>query len=171
MKKTGSGRKGAIPLLAVALTVFIVDQILKSYIRSAEKGAVLFDSRMLRVLRRENRGMAYGLLSAYPGVVVVLQLLLCAVLIAVIVSHLRQNEVSYHRSIAENTSMALILGGAAGNLTDRLRFGGVTDFLNVPALPFGVFNFADVCICAGCLLLAFVTVIGRHETDGGRGTD
>ena len=48
--------------------------------------------------------------------------------------------------------LALILGGAAGNLIDRMRFGGVIDFLDFRVWP--VFNLADSCITVGALLLA-----------------
>lgn len=47
--------------------------------------------------------------------------------------------------------LALILGGALGNLIDRLRFGFVVDFLDFRIWP--VFNFADVSICVGAGLL------------------
>ncbi len=48
--------------------------------------------------------------------------------------------------------LGLILGGAAGNLVDRLRFGGVVDFLDFRVWP--VFNIADSCITVGAVLLA-----------------
>ncbi len=48
--------------------------------------------------------------------------------------------------------LALILGGALGNLLDRLRFGGVVDFLDFRVWP--VFNLADSCITIGAALLA-----------------
>jgi len=48
--------------------------------------------------------------------------------------------------------LGLILGGAVGNLIDRLRFGGVVDFLDFRVWP--VFNLADSCITVGAALLA-----------------
>ena len=48
--------------------------------------------------------------------------------------------------------LALILGGAIGNLVDRMRFGGVIDFLDFRIWP--VFNLADSCITVGAALLA-----------------
>ena len=48
--------------------------------------------------------------------------------------------------------LGLILGGAVGNLVDRLRFGGVVDFLDFRVWP--VFNLADSCITVGAALLA-----------------
>jgi signal peptidase II len=53
------------------------------------------------------------------------------------------------------TALALPLGGALGNLIDRVRFGLVTDFLDAHAGPheFPVFNVADSCVCIGVGLL------------------
>jgi signal peptidase II len=48
--------------------------------------------------------------------------------------------------------LGLILGGAVGNLMDRLRFGSVVDFLDFRVWP--VFNLADSCITVGAALLA-----------------
>ena len=48
---------------------------------------------------------------------------------------------------------ALLIGGALGNLADRVREGAVTDFIGLPLWP--TFNLADVCIVVGVLLLLF----------------
>ena len=55
-------------------------------------------------------------------------------------------------------SLALILGGAVGNLIDRVRFGEVTDFilLSWRGHDFPVFNIADVCVTSGVILFALV---------------
>jgi signal peptidase II len=55
-------------------------------------------------------------------------------------------------------SLALILGGAIGNLIDRLRFGEVTDFILLAwrGHEFPVFNVADVCVTCGVILFALV---------------
>ncbi len=56
-------------------------------------------------------------------------------------------------------SLALILGGAAGNLIDRMRFGYVIDFLDFRIWP--VFNIADSCITIGVALIAFGIIFKR----------
>jgi signal peptidase II len=57
---------------------------------------------------------------------------------------------------------ALLLGGALGNLADRVRDGAVIDFIDLPLWP--TFNLADVAITAGVLLL----LIDVERSDGGR---
>jgi signal peptidase II len=57
--------------------------------------------------------------------------------------------------------LALVIGGALGNLIDRLRFGHVTDFIQVfywPGQPWPAFNIADSAICVGAVLLAWFSL-------------
>jgi signal peptidase II len=60
----------------------------------------------------------------------------------------------------------LLIGGALGNIVDRLRLGAVTDFIKVPAWP--AFNLADVSITFG--ILALIVALERDQrSDGDRG--
>ena len=65
---------------------------------------------------------------------------------------------------ARRWSLALILGGAVGNLVDRVRFGEVTDFILLAwrGHEFPVFNVADMCVTCGVILFALVWT---HEPD------
>ena len=54
----------------------------------------------------------------------------------------------------------MLLGGALGNVIDRLRDGAVTDFIKLPAWP--AFNVADISITFGVLVLLYVTERPRH---------
>ena len=54
----------------------------------------------------------------------------------------------------ERICLALILGGAIGNLLDRLIYGYVLDMIEVLFVDFAVFNLADSCITVGCILFA-----------------
>ena len=64
----------------------------------------------------------------------------------------------------------LLLGGAAGNLIDRIRLGAVTDFIKFPHWP--AFNVADICVTFGVISLIYV--LEKESNDelpsrGGRG--
>jgi signal peptidase II len=52
-----------------------------------------------------------------------------------------------------NISLAFIIGGAAGNLLDRLRLNFVVDFLDFRMIKFAIFNFADVFVVCGSIIL------------------
>ena len=61
--------------------------------------------------------------------------------------------------------LALVLGGAVGNLIDRLRFGEVIDFLDfsVASYHWPAFNIADSAICLGIALMAFDLLVLDHR--------
>ena len=61
-------------------------------------------------------------------------------------------------------SLGLQLGGAIGNLTDRIRFGQVTDFVKLG--PWPIFNLADACIVVGIIILIALFVLnGKKESE------
>lgn len=63
----------------------------------------------------------------------------------------------YYKDRVAQASLAMILGGAIGNIIDRIRFGSVVDFLDfyVSSYHWPVFNIADSAICVGVAILAF----------------
>jgi len=72
----------------------------------------------------------------------------------------------------ERWALALILGGAVGNLVDRIRFGAVVDFLDfhIGTLHWPAFNVADICICVGVglYILNLLITRGRVSNKGGK---
>lgn len=100
-----------------------------------------------------NRGAAFGLFSGLPDGLRELFLISIAVLVGVIfVNILRRSS-----NLLECLSLGMILGGAVGNLLDRLRFGWVVDFIHLHwhDLSFPVFNIADSAISVGVVFLAW----------------
>jgi signal peptidase II len=103
-----------------------------------------------------NRGVAFGLFSRFGDVFVPVAI----VIMAIIVGYYRTLR---RRRLWLRTALALQIGGALGNLLDRLRYGSVVDFLDVHVEAIGfhwpVFNVADsaivigVGILLGCLAL------------------
>ena len=65
----------------------------------------------------------------------------------------------------ERLPLALIAGGAIGNLIDRIRFGAVVDFLDfhIGALHWPAFNIADICIVVGTGLYLFNLYLARRS--------
>ncbi len=65
-------------------------------------------------------------------------------------------------------SLGLIIGGAAGNVIDRVRFGAVADFFSfhVGSFQWYVFNLADVAIVAGVAGLLFDSLVASHKSAG-----
>lgn len=98
-----------------------------------------------------NRGMSYGLMQSEGAMRWVLAGLMAVIAVGFFVWLIR----------AEGRwlklSLALVVGGALGNLVDRVRFGAVIDFVDVNVLTFGwfpwIFNVADAAITVGAILL------------------
>ncbi|KCZ89414.1 signal peptidase II [Hyphomonas johnsonii] len=95
-----------------------------------------------------NRGMSYGFLQSEGFMRWVLAALMLVIALGFMVWLLRAE------GRLLKLSLALVVGGAFGNLIDRVRFGAVVDFINAGALHFPwVFNVADAAISVGAVLL------------------
>ena len=101
-----------------------------------------------------NTGVAFGLFRGYGFGLTVLTLAFLSVLV---VSSVRRG--TAERPEVTRWSLALIVAGAVGNLIDRVRFGGVVDFLDFRVWP--IFNLADSCITIGAGLMAW-TLLRRR---------
>nr|WP_290705809.1 signal peptidase II [Gordonia sp. UBA5067] len=151
-------------VLGVALTVWVLDVLTKNWAVAALEGRdplyLIGDWARLLVLR--NSGAAFSMATGYTWV---LTLIATGVVIAIIRLSSRL------RSGWWTLGLGLVLGGALGNLTDRvfrspgaLR-GHVVDFIAVGWWP--VFNVADSAVVCGAVLLVVLTVLG-FDYDGGR---
>lgn len=101
-----------------------------------------------------NSGTAFGLLKGQNTLLAVFSALAAAVIVIYAVTH-------KGAGIAITFALGLILGGALGNLFDRVRFGRVIDFLDFHIWP--VFNIADSAITIGAVLLAWNILIPKRR--------
>ena len=93
-----------------------------------------------------NRGAAWGMFSENRWVFLVVS---AAALIALPLLLYRYR----HLHFMFGFSLSLIIGGAIGNMIDRVFSGAVVDFLNFTFMDFPVFNVADICVTAGAALM------------------
>jgi signal peptidase II len=105
-----------------------------------------------------NRGMSFGILNSGEGLSVPLFTIAAAAIVAVLIFWL-----SRLNSDMLAIAIGLIIGGAIGNVIDRLRFGGVIDFLSFH-IPFEwpAFNLADTAICVGVTIMLFEGLFARR---------
>jgi len=148
----------------VSLSVLLVDQWTKGIITRAfdvhQSRTVVggfFDLTYVR-----NSGAAFGLFASVDSSVKAIMLNSVAVLVFIVVSAYALR--SSHKSVRLQVGFALILGGAIGNLLDRVRFGYVVDFLDfsVSGHHWPAFNVADSAICIGVGLL-FLDMLRSEE--------
>ena len=132
---------------SLLIATFMLDQLTKSWIRShLLLGESIPEQGFFRITHTFNTGSAFGL---FPNQTVVLTLA-SLVGIGVLLLFLRKQAMP---GIWLHTSLGLQLGGAAGNLVDRLTLGRVTDFIQIGIWP--VFNLADSSIVTGLAILAW----------------
>jgi signal peptidase II len=144
------------PFLIAALVV-LLDRLTKGMIKThfGAYDTLTVIPGLFNIVHTENPGIAFGMLANATGAwrSVLLIGFSAAVLIAIAVMLLRPGT---QRDSVLRTALALILGGAFGNLYDRIVNGTVTDFVEVHAGQhfFPAFNVADSAITVGaCLLL------------------
>lgn len=142
--------------IAAALIV-VLDQITKAlclaYLPLHTRMPIL--DGLLTLTHVRNRGMAFGLFSGVDAAWLRWVLVLVAIAaVGIIWSYARRERAHLPVSLA----LGLILGGAVGNLIDRLRFGYVVDFVLVhwDVHEFPAFNVADAAITIGGVTLFFV---------------
>ena len=140
---------GRSALRAAALTAAVVaaDQGSKALVRAnVELGSRDGVFPGIELVHVHNRGVAFGFFAEGGLVLVAVGVASVAALLAFFATHSRRPLVWL--------PTGLLLGGAAGNLIDRLDRGYVTDFIDLPAWP--AFNLADICITVGVLSLLYV---------------
>ena len=153
-------RQGLIKGMAFFLTALIVlalDQVSKFLIRAnMSPGQSIPEDGLFRITYVTNIGGVFGILSNQAFLII----LTTAVGIAAILLYSRYP--IFNRMLVR-ISLGLLLGGALGNLIDRLSFGWVVDFIDLGFWP--VFNLADSAIVLGIILLLyyFIFLVRKEE--------
>jgi signal peptidase II len=149
--------------LACAAGVLALDQFTKAiasvHLLPGEPVPIL--GQLLRFTLVHNTGAAFGL---FPGSR--LPFILISVLAIAVVLYLFARDA--YRSLVNRVLLGCILGGALGNLVDRVRWGRVVDFIDVGVgqIRWPVFNVADSAVTLGVILLAWnLARSGRTDSD------
>lgn len=152
-------RRGVLAeFVSILALVAFVDQASKAAVTSAmtlgESIPVL--PPLLHLTLWTNTGIAFGLLSGAGGAVAVLAAVTALVLFL-------YNRDRWQTSRVVRVGLGMLLGGAIGNLIDRVRLGYVVDFIALPYWP--VFNVADTSIVIGAVLLAWSALRQRSSSE------
>ena len=153
--------------LGVAGLVIILDQLTKGWILSlfAERppGDHIVLTPFFNLALTWNRGMSFGLFNSDASLNTIIFTALAAIVVAWLVLWLRRVENPILAS-----GIGLVIGGAIGNVIDRLLRGAVVDFLDfhLAQWHFYVFNIADSAISIGVALMIIDSLLGRREAPG-----
>jgi len=165
---TASTRAHWLVFLGIAGTVVVFDQIAKAWlvanVSPGEVVEVLGD--WVRLIFSQNSGALFGL---FRDNAVLFGIVSLAVIGLIVAYHGRAG-----RSLYMSIALGLLLGGAIGNLVDRLRIGYVVDFIDIGIgdWRFYTFNLADsaislaIVLLIGAALFPVLTRLGERPTDG-----
>jgi signal peptidase II len=152
----------------VPVVIVVLDQITKWLVRTRVPlhNSLVFIPGLLDITHVRNTGAAYGFLDAvdFPGKSIVIALVALAALVAIAMYAATLTG----RHVLPRLGVALIIGGAAGNLIDRLVMGSVVDFVDVyhGSWHFWAFNVADSAITVGVVLMILDMIgTGTHASN------
>ena len=148
------------------LSIFLIDRISKIYVINLDNnfnGAEIFSSNFLNIYLIWNEGIAFGLLSVADSELYNFISILISVIILVIIFMI------FRAEGIKKYALLMILGGAIGNLYDRVIFGAVPDFIDfhIGNFHWFIFNFADVFITVGVFFMILIEFAGNNKDKSG----
>ncbi|MFO7878223.1 MAG: signal peptidase II [Desulfovermiculus sp.] len=153
--------------LALAAGIILADQVTKALVRAylPFMGVQSIVPGFMNLVHVQNRGAAFGFLSQNQGLwqplfFIVITIAAIAIIFSLMYSGHRRDKIFQF-------SLGAILGGAIGNLIDRVLYGQVTDFIDlyIGHLHWPAFNVSDMAITTGALLLLIAVYRkGRHAS-------
>lgn len=150
-----------------AVLVFAADLLAKAlaFGRIAPGEIVTVVPGLLNLRLSENRGALFGMGQGWGGLFVVFTIV---AVVGILWAQWKYGRASRLLTV----SMAVLLGGALGNLYDRVRLGVVRDFIDLHAGPYHwpTFNVADMGITVGCALIILYSFLAPKETPAQRRT-
>ena len=146
----------------LAAAVVVVDQLTKwAIVATFKRGEVLPVTDFFNLLLTYNKGAAFSFLAGAGGWQRWALSGLALVLSAVLVVWIARTASRW----LEALPLALILGGALGNVIDRLRIGGVVDFLDLHwgGYHWPAFNVADIAISSGAVIILLAVIFDKES--------
>ena len=148
--------------LIVPAFIFTIDRISKIYVINLSKNSLdieLYISKFLNITLVWNEGIAFGLFSAsHEYLYNFLTIIISFVTLIILIMSIRQDGVQKY-------FLLIVLGGALGNLYDRIFFKAVPDFidLHVENFHWFVFNIADIFITFGVIMLILWEILPLNK--------
>ena len=143
---------------SLVLVIFLLDRFSKIYVIYLDQklsGYEIYSSKFLNISLIWNEGIAFGLLSFNEKIIYNLLTIIILIIILIIFFMVLK---SYG---LKKYSLLMILGGALGNVYDRIFYGAVPDFIDFHVQNFHwfIFNVADIFITIGVIFMIFLELI------------
>jgi len=154
-------KKFYISFLIVAL-IYFIDRLSKIYIIQLDEnnlGSDIFNSAYLNIVLIWNKGIAFGLLSFTESYFYNILSLIISLIVAILVLMTLKSQ-GFKRY-----SLLMIVGGALGNLHDRIMFKAVPDFIDfhVGSFHWFIFNVADIFITVGVISMVILEITNNNK--------
>ncbi len=158
-------KKNIIVAILIIISNVIIDQITKALIVGnmklhssipliKGKNGSIFELNYIH-----NKGAAWGIFSKQTALLTII-----SIIVMTAVGYVFWNIKEARKFRILRISIALLIGGAIGNMIDRIRLHYVIDFLYFRLIDFPVFNYADICVTVALFLIIF-SMIFKYKTD------
>lgn len=149
--------------ILIAVLVVVLDQATKSWIRSYGEGYPIFESALFQIVRGQNTGAVFGTFQGFSFALTILTSIVISALLVCVFIFWRRTY--FLNNAFARTAVSLYIGGALGNLIDRIQFGSVTDFIDFRVWP--SFNVADASMVTAVIMfmysLLFIAKPGNQQ--------
>ena len=148
--------------ISIVASIYFLDRLTKIYVIQLDKnnlGSDIFNSTYLNIVLIWNKGIAFGLLSFSESYLYnVLSIIILIIIILLVIISLKNQGFKRY-------SLLMIVGGALGNLHDRIFFNAVPDFLDfhIGSYHWFVFNVADIFITVGVIFMILIETLTNNK--------
>jgi len=155
-------RKSFIISSLLVFSIFLLDRLSKIYVIYLDKkflGSELLSSKFLNIRLIWNEGIAFGLLSFNETIFYnALTFLILIVILIIFFMLSKSNGI-------KKFSLMMILGGAIGNVYDRISYKAVPDFIDfhIGNFHWFIFNVADIFITLGVIFMIIIEITGNNK--------
>ena len=149
---------------SIVALIYFLDRVTKIYIIQLDKnnlGSDIFNSAYLNIVLIWNKGIAFGLLSFNESHLYnILSLIISIIVVILVIMSLKSHGFKRY-------SLLMIVGGALGNLHDRIFFNAVPDFIDfhVGNFHWFIFNIADIFISLGVFFMILIELIDNNKNN------
>ena len=148
----------------IVVLIYFLDRLSKIYVIELDKnnfGSEIFNSSYLNIVLIWNKGIAFGLFSFNETHLYnILSLIISIIIIIVIIMSLRTQGFKRY-------SLLMVVGGALGNLYDRIFYNAVPDFIDfhIGEFHWFIFNVADMFISLGVIFMILYELIDNNKNN------
>jgi signal peptidase II len=149
---------------SIVALIYFIDRLTKIFVIQLDKnslGSDIFSSAYLNIVLIWNKGIAFGLFSFNEAYLYNILSLIISIIVAILVI------MSFKSEGFKRYSLLMIVGGALGNLHDRIFFNAVPDFIDfhVGNFHWFIFNVSDIFITLGVICMIVLELIDKDKYD------